>query len=516
MLTGKATVNAITFQRLSTLLIAGGLDVPAFGASMTQDGYLKNADTAIVLYVGTSSTNIAPTTNYITVQPTDNIPILAGANLNEVWVKCASSTITVDFAEGALYESATINGVIGEITATENQIPKADAAGNLVASSLSDDTATVTTALDLDIGGDGSFGGALDVTGNTTLGGTVGTTGVLTATGAIVVTGGVAASGNSAHDFSGSSGTFKTSTGANSLSGAVTVTAGTTPSITTQAGSSNTGFVQINGKTSGSTKIITADSTAQAVVISTAAQTTGGSTLTIPDQAGASSSFVFTTLAQALSAKTVSLSAGTTAVPAVKFASGQNLTVATAGALEYDGVVFYGTPTAGARALNVNRQFSIVPAGDFSLATTSGVQSAFPTTGDVWTLDATTAYFFKGVYYITHTTSTCTVGLAFPTSGSVTSIGYKVNSVIQAAGNGAPAAPVTTYVNQITSTVVTATSTDGWMIEFEGILRMNGAGTITPQINFSGNTTAPVMKVNSWIQFEALGTNTQNVLGAVA
>jgi len=166
--------------------------------------------------------------------------------------------------------------------------------------------------------------------------------------------------------------------------------------------------------------------------------------------------------------------------------------------------------------LNVQRQFSIVPAADFALATTSGVQSAFPTTGDVWTLDAATAYFFEGVYYITHTTTTCTVALAFATGGSVTSIGYKVESVIEAAANGAPVAPVMTHVDQIATTVVTATSTDGWMIAFKGIIRMNAGGTITPQINFSANTTVPVMKVNSWIQFEPFGTNTIAILGNVA
>lgn len=212
----------------------------------------------------------------------------------------------------------------------------------------------------------------------------------------------------------------------------------------------------------------------------------------------------------------MTLVAGTATAAPVIFTSGTNLTNAVAGTMEYDGKVFYSTPVALARSLNVSRQFSIVPAGDFNLLTTSGVQSAFPTTGDVWTLQASTAYFFEGVYNITHSTTTCTVAMAFALAGgaTATSIMYEVTSVINAA-DGAPAAPVCTWVDQISTTVVTATSTVGWSIRFKGILRMNGGGTVTPQVNWSANTTAPVMKVNSYITFEPLGTDTTNILGSV-
>ena len=57
---------------------------------------------------------------------------------------------------------------------------------------------------------------------------------------------------------------------------------------------STTGSVQVNGSTSGSLKITTADATGQAIVITGAAQTTGGTTLTIPDRAGSNGTFAFT------------------------------------------------------------------------------------------------------------------------------------------------------------------------------------------------------------------------------
>ncbi len=100
-----------------------------------------------------------------------------------------------------------------------------------------------------------------------------------------VISTGLTASGSASNDFSASTGTFKTSSGANTLSGAVTINDATTPSLTTASGKTNTGFVQINGKTSGALKITSADAAAQTVTLSLAAQTVGAATLTIPDMA---------------------------------------------------------------------------------------------------------------------------------------------------------------------------------------------------------------------------------------
>jgi hypothetical protein len=63
-------------------------------------------------------------------------------------------------------------------------------------------------------------------------------------------------------------------------------------------------------------------------------------TLTLPD---ADTTLVGTDTAQALSNKTITYTAGTTSVAPIVLASGANLTSAAAGAVEYDGVRFYGT-----------------------------------------------------------------------------------------------------------------------------------------------------------------------------
>lgn len=213
---------------------------------------------------------------------------------------------------------------------------------------------------------------------------------------------------------------------------------------------------------------------------------------------------------------TVTPSAGTASVAPIVLTAGTNLTSAAAGAIEKDANCFYSTPIASARGVSPSTMYAIVEAGDFALATTSGVQSCFPATKDVWTLAASTTYLFEGVYYITHSTTSCTAAMAFAAAGlTVTDIRYEARSTI-VAENGAPAATTSTFVGQIASTVVAPTSTVGWVIAFKGLLRTNAGGTLTPQINWSANTTVPVMKASSYIMFTPLGTNTNNTVGNVA
>ncbi len=166
MLIGKGTATN-SFQTLAAILEADGLSAYSNGGTMQQNGYLKNTDTAINLYVGSGASS--PST-YGTLVPTDQLLLAEGTNLNEVWVKSASSTVVVNLGDGAVYQNSSINGVVGDIVATENQVPKADADGNLVASSISDDGTTVVVDEDFDVTGDSALEGALAVSGETSLG----------------------------------------------------------------------------------------------------------------------------------------------------------------------------------------------------------------------------------------------------------------------------------------------------------------------------------------------------------
>lgn len=98
-------------------------------------------------------------------------------------------------------------------------------------------------------------------------------------------------------DWSGSSGTFDTTTGTCQINGAggVTINGATTPAVVCASGKTNTGYLKVNGKTSGSLILTTADATAQDTTVTLAAQTGGGAVaLGIPDVADTSASFVMT------------------------------------------------------------------------------------------------------------------------------------------------------------------------------------------------------------------------------
>lgn len=142
-----------------------------------------------------------------------------------------------------------------------------------------------------------TFGGAIAAsgTGNFDFSGSSGTfktsTGAVTiGAGAIAISGAVTfaankgiamTAGTGAMDFSNGTGVFKSCTGTNTLSGDVTVAANKDISL-----AQGTGYIEINAQTSGILKIIPTASTAQTVTLTTAGQTSGAGTITIPDLAG--------------------------------------------------------------------------------------------------------------------------------------------------------------------------------------------------------------------------------------
>jgi len=229
----------------------------------------------------------------------------------------------------------------------------------------------------------------------------------------------------------------------------------------------------------------------------------------------ATDTFVMRATVDTLTNKTIG--AGTGSVPPLLFTSGTNMTTASAGAFEFDGVCFYSAPVASARGVSPSVMYSIVATGGFALQTTAGVQSCFAATGDVWTLAASTTYKFEGTYWIQKATNSVSVAMAFATGGgaSLTSILYTAwgqNTAADTTGT----TPQMTNVDTNASTVVAAASTTNVWISFRGLLRTNAAGTWTPQINFSGTAAGtPTMLANSYIMFTPIGTNTNNILGNV-
>jgi hypothetical protein len=143
--------------------------------------------------------------------------------------------------------------------------------------------------------GDGSIILNADTTGSLTIIPTAATAQAVTLTTA-AQTGG--AGTITIPDLAGTTDTIMTLGLDQTMTGTLTIDDATTPILTIQSGNTNTGYIEIKGKTSGMLKILPADATAQTVTLATAAQTVGGATVTIPNLASVSDTFAFLTLAQ--------------------------------------------------------------------------------------------------------------------------------------------------------------------------------------------------------------------------
>jgi hypothetical protein len=202
----------------------------------------------------------------------------------------------------------------------------------------------------------------------------------------------------------------------------------------------------------------------------------------------------------------------------LKIPSGVVLATPEAGAVEYDGKVFYSTPVA--RGVSPSVQFAIVPAGGFALQLTNVAQNCFPANGDVLTVEADTTYFFNGLISLSRvsvTTFVFSIGFLIGGGGSVTSSLY-----VGGWGSGAVNTPNSGEGTAFRSDLVNRTSssnsgTDSTRISFSGILRINAGGTLTPQIRCSNapDTSATVL-ADSFIRLYPIGTKTVALVGNIA
>lgn len=210
-----------------------------------------------------------------------------------------------------------------------------------------------------------------------------------------------------------------------------------------------------------------------------------------------------------------SVAAGTASVAPITLTSGTNLTVPAAGALEYDGSVFYATPVASSRHVNVCEQFATTGATPKALAADNSLQAVFDTANDVLTLAASTTYFFEALYYINTGTTTHTTATAFTASSAFTSIRYWAELWSTTAVTISTTAPSVLDVVASTATVLNATSTaPRTTIRIKGVVRTNAASTITPQVQFSANPTGTnEVATNSFFRISPVGTNVVAAVG---
>lgn len=162
-----------------------------------------------------------------------------------------------------------------------------------------------------------------------------------------------------------------------------------------------------------------------------------------------------------------------------------------------------------------------VLSADYTMTDTATAQQCFnATAAGALTVSALTTYEFEAVYLITNNgTTSHTWSTLFAGTATFTSLAYTVDAY-HAAGNALTALS-SIYSTVSTATVVTGASTDAAenvAIKLKGFVRINGAGTIIPQIKLSAQTNAGAatikMLANSFFRCWPVGSNTVTTVGA--
>jgi hypothetical protein len=217
----------------------------------------------------------------------------------------------------------------------------------------------------------------------------------------------------------------------------------------------------------------------------------------------------------------VSPTVGTASRAPVQFASGSLLTVPAAGAFEYDGVVFYTTPTSVEQRGISPSVHVMCLASNYIANDSASAQKVFNAgTGAAGTitLSATTTYEFEGVYYITRSvgTNSHTLGTLFAFSNAPFSLAYTTDALSSAAG--VIATSTRAYSTAATSLTVTNASTaanEHIVVELKGIIRTNLSTTCQPQMQYSSAPGgAPTVLTNSYIKFTPIGNSSVTSVGA--
>lgn len=210
--------------------------------------------------------------------------------------------------------------------------------------------------------------------------------------------------------------------------------------------------------------------------------------------------------------------AGGTGTAPIVFTSGTNLTTAVAGAVEFDGKAYYATAAASSRQVIGTEQITALSADNSAPTNVNTAQNVFPTGQAVLTVQATTTYEFEAEYQIDTTGATSnSLGILFALAGgaSLTSIAYKASATNGTAA-GTPSAPAVSRFTAATVSTVTAAVAAATQrtVTLRGIMRVNAAGTIAPQFQYSAAPgAAPVVRANSFFRLWPIGSNTVTQVG---
>ncbi len=166
----------------------------------------------------------------------------------------------------------------------------------------------------------------------------------------------------------------------------------------------------------------------------------------------------------------------------------------------------------------------ICPSGNIGLADSSLAQDAFPDgmlpeSLDVLQLAGATTYRFRGFYHLSTGVVSHSTSMSFRTAGGLTITSCHW-STLTYTGSALPMTQTTTqatnYFGGVAGGAMNAANTNPTLIgRFDGVLRTNDGGTLTPQITFSvAPAGSNVMMQGSFLEFWAIGSNAMNSNGS--
>jgi hypothetical protein len=159
----------------------------------------------------------------------------------------------------------------------------------------------------------------------------------------------------------------------------------------------------------------------------------------------------------------------------------------------------------------------ICPSAAYTLTNGTGAQAVFNTGMRTITLQASTTYMFEGQYLITTGTAfTHTTTMSFVlTTATMTNCNWATVSGAPAALNAGTSGAFTSIFNSVAGGIVaTSSQVANKVITFKGIMRVDAAGTLVPNIAFSAapGVTCSTL-IGSYIKFYAIGANTIDSVG---
>jgi len=205
-----------------------------------------------------------------------------------------------------------------------------------------------------------------------------------------------------------------------------------------------------------------------------------------------------------------------TAGTALKFASGTVMTTPEAGAIEYDGKVFYSSPAAGARGVDPS-EFVMCLSASYTLADSTDPQKMFNgSTNGTLTLPTGT-YFFEVLASIT-AMSTVSNNAAFDILGAGTAtLGTILYHGIGFDSAGGATATQTGSISTTSASlgnIVTASGGTTMAVSIRGTFRVTVTGTIIPSIDLAnaGGFT-PAVGAGSYFRCRCIGSHTMATVG---